>query len=403
MANELSFSKNAEFRRQAKDFAKWYRLQDRAVLEAGKIAAEWLKHYSRQRNANRLADALFNQTGVRITGRTLRNYRDAYKTAEMFRKRTRQTKSGNHFHISVATPTHLMVIARSKLSDEAKVKLIREIDRDKLTIPRTKARLSQIILEENRLAAVVPPRRDGPRVVRGDSINIVGKVSLGSIHHLLCDWQWDNTGMWREEMTAGPVHRPDDPVEHLCKFLRTARPRLNQNGIVWIFSKVTAFEDGEIGLPFKVQQTAFELGLRYCSEYIAPHRVAGYHNADSFLATAHTPIHPFVPQEFDLPQMDFAPTVGTARTSPNHVSQLNPAKERHPYEKPVGLFEDLIRLGVPGGFVFDGFSGSGASGVAAVRCGCSFLGAEMQSHYVRVANEAIASAVAENDSNSIAG
>ena len=70
---------------------------------------------------------------------------------------------------------------------------------------------------------------------------------------------------------------------------------------------------------------------------------------------------------------------------------------------PVGVFEDLMRFGTPGGFVFDGFAGSGASGVAAIRCGCSFLGAEMQSYYARLANHAIAGAVAEKDRSSRAG
>ncbi len=394
---------DAEFKKQARAFAKWHLLQREAVLQAGKIAAEWLEHYSRERNAERLADALHAVTGVRVTGRTIRNYRDIYVTADMYRRRSRRPKCGNDFHICFATPTHLMIIGRAELPDDAKVQLIREIDRDRLTIPKTKARLTQLILHRNRRKAAVTSGRKGPRVVKGDAIDIVKSVPTQSIHHLFADWQWDNAGVWREALTAGPVHRPDDPVEHLCGFLRAARSRLHHNCIVWVFSKVTAFKGGQIGLPFDVQQTAYELGLRYCSEYVAPHRVAGYHNADSFLATAHTPIHPFVPEEFDLEQMAFAPTIGTAHTSPNHVSQLQPGKPRHPYEKPVELFEDLIRLGVPGGFVFDAFTGSGASGIAAIRCGCSFFGAEMQAHYVKLANEAIASAVIEESRDSRAG
>ena len=394
---------DATFKKQARAFAKWHRLQRKAVFQAGEIAAQWLERYSRERNAERLADALHEITGVRVTGRTLRNYRDIYLTADMYRRRSRRPKCGNDFHIRFATPTHLMIVGRAKLSDGTKVKLIREIDRDRLTIPKTKARLAQLILQANRRGAAVTSRRKGPRVVKGDAIDIVKTVPKQAIHHLFADWQWDNAGVWREALTAGPVHRPDDPVEHLCRFLRAARSRMHHNCIVWVFSKVTAFEGGQIGLPFKVQQTAYELGLRYYSEYVAPHRVAGYHNADSFLATAHTPIHPFVPDEFDLAQMDFAPTVGTPRTSPNHVSQLRPDKQRHPYEKPVELFEDLIRLGVPGGCVFDAFSGSGASGIAAIRCGCSFLGSEMQAHYVKLANEAIAAAVINESRDSRAG
>ena len=178
---------------------------------------------------------------------------------------------------------------------------------------------------------------------------------------------------------------------------------MHRNCIVWIFSKTTAFDDGQIGLPWKVQQVAHDLGLRYCSEYIAPYTVPAYQSKNSFLSTAHTPIHPFVPEDFDLPRMAFTKTVGQDRTSPNHISQAKPGKERHPYEKPVGLFEDLIRCGTPNGFVFDGFAGSGASGVAAIRCGNSFLGAEMQQVYVQMANRAIAAAIHRQSQESQAG
>ncbi len=63
---------DATFKKQARAFAKWHRLQRTAVLQAGKIAAEWLEHYSRERGAERLADALHEVTGVRVTGRTIR-------------------------------------------------------------------------------------------------------------------------------------------------------------------------------------------------------------------------------------------------------------------------------------------------------------------------------------------
>lgn len=394
MSSRTSLVKNPVFRKQARSFAKWYSLQRTAALEAGKIAAEWMERYSRTRNAARLADALFDVTGVRVTGRTLRNYRDIYVTAEMYRQRSRRAKSGNDFHFRHVGPTHLLAVARTKLPGAVKVRILNEIERENLTVLRTKARLAQLVIEAERAKQTVKCPRNGPRVVRGDAIDVVKTLPPRSIHQLFCDWQWDNSGVWRESMTAGPVYRPDDPIDHLCRFLTAARPQMRCACIVWIFSKATAFEDGQIGLPWKVQQVAHDLGLRYCSEYIAPHKVSGYQSKDSFLSTAHTPIHPYVPEDFDLPRMEFANTVGQPRTSPNHISQLTPGKERHPYEKPVELFEDLIRMGTPGGLVFDGFAGSGASGAAAVRCGCSFLGSEMQPQYVRMANRTIADAIA---------
>ena len=74
----LDLIKSPAFRKQAVKFARWYGLERKAVLELGKIAASWLEHYSRARNAERLADALRQITGLKVTGRTLRYYRDIY-------------------------------------------------------------------------------------------------------------------------------------------------------------------------------------------------------------------------------------------------------------------------------------------------------------------------------------
>ncbi|HOW73914.1 MAG TPA: hypothetical protein PKY77_25195 [Phycisphaerae bacterium] len=64
------------------------------------------------------------------------------------------------------------------------------------------------------------------------------------------------------------------------------------------------------------------------------------------------------------------------------------------------LFETLFSMGTPGGLVYDAFAGSGAAGVAAVRSGCPYLGAEMQPHFVHAGNRAIALALASTKSPS---
>lgn len=250
-------------------------------------------------------------------------------------------------------------------------------------------------VEHNRSQRTARLGRGDPRVVRGDAIAVIKRLEFGSIHHLFADWQWDNTGVWREIEKAAPVHRQADPAAHLCRFLEVARPYLNPNGIVWIFSKTTAFSGGEIGLPHFIQKTAYSLGLQYCSEYVHHHAVAGYQSKNTFIAVKHTPIYSFVPHDFDFRPVAFVPSVGSPLASPNHVSQLRAGEERHPYQKPVSLFETLLSMGTPQGLVFDAFAGSGAAGVAAIQSGCRYLGAEVQPHYVRMANRSLATALAD--------
>jgi len=59
----------------------------------------------------------------------------------------------------------------------------------------------------------------------------------------------------------------------------------------------------------------------------------------------------------------------------------------HPTCKPVRLFAYLISLLAPTeGRVLDPFCGSGSTGVAAIQCGRSFIGVEMESAYVTIAD-----------------
>ncbi len=57
-------------------------------------------------------------------------------------------------------------------------------------------------------------------------------------------------------------------------------------------------------------------------------------------------------------------------------------KGRHPTQKPVALFEYLIKMySNPGEVVLDPFMGSGTTAVAALKAGRSFVGFETQREY----------------------
>jgi DNA modification methylase len=59
---------------------------------------------------------------------------------------------------------------------------------------------------------------------------------------------------------------------------------------------------------------------------------------------------------------------------------------RHPTQKPVRVFEHLLKLGSkPGDLVFDPFMGVGSSGVAAFNLGRRFLGFDREAPYIKAA------------------
>lgn len=71
----------------------------------------------------------------------------------------------------------------------------------------------------------------------------------------------------------------------------------------------------------------------------------------------------------------------------------------HPTVKPNDLMRYLVRLVTPpGGTVFDPFTGSGSTGVAALQEGYNFVGCEQQADYIEVARRRIAKVMLKDGS-----
>lgn len=59
----------------------------------------------------------------------------------------------------------------------------------------------------------------------------------------------------------------------------------------------------------------------------------------------------------------------------------------HPAEKPLDLLAALISKSAPkGSVVFDPFTGSASTLIAARQCGCHYLGFELSEEYFNIAN-----------------
>jgi site-specific DNA-methyltransferase (adenine-specific) len=84
-------------------------------------------------------------------------------------------------------------------------------------------------------------------------------------------------------------------------------------------------------------------------------------------------------------------------TNSTRVKELGLPRSIHPTQKPVSLMEWCIsRLKLkPGSTIFDPFMGTGSTGVAAVRLGFNFIGAELDPKYVAVARRRIRAALSQ--------
>lgn len=68
----------------------------------------------------------------------------------------------------------------------------------------------------------------------------------------------------------------------------------------------------------------------------------------------------------------------------------------HPTEKPVSLMRWLVRIVTPpGGLVLDPFAGSGSTGVACMAEGFRFVGIDLESRYVEIAERRLAGAAGQ--------
>ena len=75
------------------------------------------------------------------------------------------------------------------------------------------------------------------------------------------------------------------------------------------------------------------------------------------------------------------------------LSVGNRLNKKHPTQKPVPLMEYLIKTYTnEGETVFDGFAGSGTTGVACKNLGRKFIGIELDEHYFNVAQQRIEAA-----------
>ncbi len=71
---------------------------------------------------------------------------------------------------------------------------------------------------------------------------------------------------------------------------------------------------------------------------------------------------------------------------------------RHPTQKPLALLERVLAASTaPGDLVLDPFSGSGTTGVAALRTGCRFLGMDRDGTYVDLAARRLRAAALDSE------
>ncbi|MFF2954107.1 DNA-methyltransferase [Kitasatospora sp. NPDC057965] len=83
---------------------------------------------------------------------------------------------------------------------------------------------------------------------------------------------------------------------------------------------------------------------------------------------------------------------------PGHFTASQPRKDRvHITQKPLEIMQQLVRICPEDGTVLDPFTGSGSTGVAALREGRRFVGVELSPHYAEIADQRLRAELTQDD------
>ncbi|MFF1794862.1 DNA-methyltransferase [Kitasatospora sp. NPDC058263] len=83
---------------------------------------------------------------------------------------------------------------------------------------------------------------------------------------------------------------------------------------------------------------------------------------------------------------------------PGHFIASQPRKDRvHITQKPLEIMQQLVQICPEDGVILDPFTGSGSTGVAALREGRRFVGVELSPHYAEVAEQRLRAELTQDD------
>ena len=86
------------------------------------------------------------------------------------------------------------------------------------------------------------------------------------------------------------------------------------------------------------------------------------------------------------------------RLGNRNADQIGKIYGKHPTQKPVELLERIVLASTnPGDLILDPFMGSGTTGVAALKHGRRFVGIDMESQFVELAEKRLYDASEKKD------
>ena len=225
----------------------------------------------------------------------------------------------------------------------------------------------------------------------GDCLEVMKTLESGSIDMILCDLPYGTTACkWDQVIPFAPLWeqyerliKPNGAIvltaaQPFTSALVMSNPRFYKYAWVWNKRKATGYLQAKLQ-PMRLTEDV----LVFCKD--TPPYYPQYTQGD-----------PYKPRGgrakegvYNLPGSERAGSDG--RRYPKNLLEIAFEKRpQHPTQKPVALFEYLIRTyTLPGETVLDNAAGSGTTGVAAIQCGRKAILIEQDAAYHAIAQRRV--------------
>ncbi len=235
-------------------------------------------------------------------------------------------------------------------------------------------------------------------IIRGDCLDVIPTIPAQSIDMVLADLPygvtqnaWDKVipfeRLWREYRRVTKPHAAIvlTATQPFATQLVASNPKIFRYDLIWRKNKTTGFLNAQ-RMPLRQHESILVFYRRLPVYH--PQKTAG-----------HSPVHSFTKHTSD--GSNYGKTrrgmSGGGQTERHPVSVLdipvvnNDSNQKfHPNQKPVELFEYLIRtFSDVGAIVLDNCIGSGATAIACLNTRRHFIGIEKDAEFCRLAAERI--------------
>lgn len=232
------------------------------------------------------------------------------------------------------------------------------------------------------------------RLMLGDCMDSMKEIEPGTVDLILADLPYGTTRcawdqiipldqLWAEYLR---ITRPEAAIiltaaQPFTSMLVMSRPDLFRYEWVWEKGSATGFFNAK-KQPMRAHESAL---VFYRKQPIYnPQMTSGHERKTTSRKTVNSECYG---KALSLTKYD------STERYPRSVQFFSSDKQVgnfHPTQKPVALMEYLIRTySMPGMTVLDNTMGSGTTGVAALRCGCAFIGIEADPRYFATAESRV--------------